>query len=134
MESPGDGADAKQHPPHLSTPLARERAPTHSAAMSLRSLFVTRLYESEIADGALLDELGHSIRTLATDDEAGRRWSNDHHYPGSTSYAPLNDLPRRDPAFADLTKLLTRHAAAFAGDCGFDLPRKPKLDSLWVNL
>jgi uncharacterized protein (TIGR02466 family) len=100
----------------------------------VRPLFVTKLYEADLGDQALLDELAHSIRTLAKDDKAGRRWSEEHRYAGYTSYASLNDLPRRDPAFADLAKLLTRHAAAFAKDCAFDLPRKPKLDSLWVNL
>ena len=99
-----------------------------------RSLFVTKLYEADITDEALLAELAHSIRTLAQDDEAGRRWSKESRYDGYTSYASLNDLPRRDPAFADLGKLLTKHAAAFAKDCAFDLPRKPRLDSLWVNL
>jgi uncharacterized protein (TIGR02466 family) len=101
--------------------------------MSVRTLFATRLYEAELGDD-LLDELAHSIRTLAEDDEAGQRWSAEHLYPGYTSYASLNDLPRRDPAFADLGKLLTKHATAFAHDCAFDLSRKPKLDSLWVNL
>ncbi len=101
--------------------------------MTSRSLFVTQLYEAELGDAALLDELAHSIRTLAIDDNAGRRWSRDKGYKGYTSYASLNDLPRRDPAFADLAKLLTRHAAAFAGDLAFDLGRKPRLDSLWVN-
>jgi uncharacterized protein (TIGR02466 family) len=102
--------------------------------MAIRNLFVTRLYEAEIADTALLDELAHSIRSLAEDDEAGRRWSVEHRYAGYTSYASLNDLPRRDPAIADLAKLLTKHAASFADECAFALPRKPKLDSLWVNL
>jgi len=100
----------------------------------MRSLFATQIYEAEIGDAAVLGELAHSIRTLASDDEAGRRWSRDHGYRGYTSYASLNDLPRRDPAFADLGKLLTKHAAAFANDCGFELGRKPRLDSLWVNL
>jgi len=99
-----------------------------------RSLFATELYEAEIADERLLTELAHSIRSLAEDDDAGRRWSKDHRYAGYTSYASLNDLPKRDPAFADLAKLLTRHAATFAKECGFDLARKPKLDSLWANL
>jgi uncharacterized protein (TIGR02466 family) len=99
-----------------------------------RSLFVTTLYEAELGDEALLADLAHSIRTLASDDEAGRRWSREHGYAGYTSYASLNDLPRRDPAFAALAKSLTRHAAQFAQDCAFDLARKPKLDSLWVNL
>lgn len=102
--------------------------------MATRSLFVTRLYEAELGDEALLADLGHSIRALAEDDEAGRRWSKEHRYAGYTSYASLNDLPRRDPAFGDLGKLLGRHALSFARDCGFELPRKPRLDSLWVNL
>ena len=99
-----------------------------------RSLFVTRLYEADLGDNALLADLAHSIRTLAQDDQAGRRWSKEHRYAGYTSYASLNDLPKRDPDFADLAKILTRHAAGFANECAFDLGRKPKLDSLWVNL
>jgi len=99
-----------------------------------RSLFATRLYEAQIEDASLLAELAHSIRTLSQDDEAGRRWSRDKGYKGYTSYASLNDLPKRDPAFADLQKLLTRHAAAFAEELAFDLGHKPKLDSLWANL
>ena len=99
-----------------------------------RSLFATQLYEAEIADEALLAELAHSIRSLAEDDTAGQRWSREHRYAGYTSYASLNDLPGRDPAIADLAKQITRHASSLAKECGFDLPRKPKLDSLWVNL
>ena|SRR5205085_4097552 len=97
-----------------------------------RSLFVTRVYETDVVDGDLLERLGHSIRTLAHDDEAGRRWAKEHRYPGYTSYASLNDLPRRDPDFAELSKILTGHAVRFAKECGFD--RKPKVDSMWVNL
>jgi len=101
---------------------------------AMRSLFATTLYEADLADETLLRALAHSIRSLSRDDEAGRRWSTDHRYAGYTSYASLNDLPTRDPAFADLTKVLTRHATAFSTACGFELNRKPKLDSLWVNL
>jgi len=97
-------------------------------------LFVTRLYEAEIGDEALLADLAHSIRSLAADDEAGRRWSREHSYHGYTSYASLNDLPKRDPAVATLARLLTRHAVQFARECAFDLSRKPRLDSLWANL
>jgi uncharacterized protein (TIGR02466 family) len=100
----------------------------------MHSLFVTKIHEAEIADEALLGELAHSIRSLAKDDKAGVRWSKQHHYSGYTSYASLNDLPRRDPAFAELARVLTRHAATFAKECAFELERKPRLDSLWVNL
>src|SRR5689334_10522130 len=100
----------------------------------VRSLFVTKLYEAQIGDETLLRDLARSIRSLAEDDEAGRRWSKEHRYFGYTSYASLNDLPNRDPVFADLAKMLAKHAATFAEECAFDLARKPRLDSLWVNL
>jgi uncharacterized protein (TIGR02466 family) len=102
--------------------------------MSTRTLFVTKIYEAELGDDALMSELAHSIRTLATDDEAGRKWSRECGYKGYTSYASLNDLPKRDPAFAEVARLLKPHVARFAEDCGFKLERKPRLDSLWVNL
>lgn len=102
--------------------------------MTCRPLFATLLYEAELGNASLIEELAHSIRTLASDDQAGRRWSRDKGYKGYTSYASLNDLPRRDPAFADLAKLLTKHASAFSTELAFDLARKPRLDSLWVNL
>jgi uncharacterized protein (TIGR02466 family) len=100
----------------------------------MRSLFVTKLYEAEFGTGALLKDLAHSIRALAADDQAGRRWCREHRYPGYTSYASLNDLPKRDPSMSNVARLLTSHAAKFADECAFNLARKPKLDSLWVNL
>jgi uncharacterized protein (TIGR02466 family) len=102
--------------------------------MRMRSLFVTKLYEAEVSDPALLGELAHSIRSLSRDDQAGKAWSKEHRYAGYTSYASLNDLPKRDPAFAELSRLLGRHAAICAAEWGFDGSRKPKLDSLWANL
>jgi uncharacterized protein (TIGR02466 family) len=100
----------------------------------IRSLFATRLYQELISDETLLGELAHSIRSLAEDDAAGRHWSRDKGYKGYTSYASLNDLPKRDPAFAELQVQLVRHAVTLAGELAFDLTRKPKLDSIWVNL
>jgi uncharacterized protein (TIGR02466 family) len=99
-----------------------------------RTLFATQLYEADLDEQDMLAELAHSIRSLAGQDGAGGRWSREHGYAGYTSYASLNDLPKRDPAFAALAKLLTRHAATFARELAFDLRRKPRLDSLWVNL
>jgi len=99
-----------------------------------RALFVTHLYEAELLGSVAPADLAHSIRTLAQDDAAGRRWCRTNGYKGYTSYASLNDLPRRDPVFADLARTLVRHAAAFADELAFTLARKPRLDSLWVNL
>jgi uncharacterized protein (TIGR02466 family) len=103
--------------------------------MSVRSLFATRFYEGALDDPALLADLDAACRALAEEDIAGRRWSKGHGYRGYTSYASLNDLPVRDPAFADLVRRLNRHVAAFADACAFDLGgRRLRLDSLWANV
>ncbi|ONF96966.1 TIGR02466 family protein [Sphingomonas jeddahensis] len=103
--------------------------------MTTRALFPTLFYEGQLGDESLVEELEASVRALASDDTAGKRWSKDHGYRGYTSYASLDDLPQRDPAFADLKRHLDRHVARFAADCGFQLGgKKLKLDSLWVNL
>ena len=103
--------------------------------MTTDTLFPTLLDRTSLGDDALVAELEHSVRALAQDDTAGRRWCREHGYRGYTSYASLDDLPRRDPAFADLKRHLDRHVARFAAACAFDLGgRKLRLDSLWVNL
>jgi uncharacterized protein (TIGR02466 family) len=103
--------------------------------MAVRSLFPTLFYEGALGDDSLVAMLDDSVRALAADDLAGKRWSKAHGYRGYTSYASLDDLPQRDPAFADLKRHLDRHVARFAAACGFQLGgRRLKLDSLWVNL
>ena len=103
--------------------------------MSVRELFPTLLYQEPLGKDGLIAELERSVRMLAVEDMAGRRWAKAHGYRGYTSYASLDDLPVRDPAFADLKRLLDRHVARFAEAAAFDLGgRKLKLDSLWVNL
>jgi uncharacterized protein (TIGR02466 family) len=102
--------------------------------MTIKTLFTTPFYEGQIDNADLVEELEGSCRALARDDVAGQTWSKAHGYPGYTSYASLNDLPVRDPAFEDLRRILDKHVRAFAEACHFDLGRKPKLDSLWVNI
>ncbi|TZG25038.1 TIGR02466 family protein [Sphingomonas montanisoli] len=102
--------------------------------MPIRTLFVTRFYEDRIDDGALIDELRESCLMLSKEDRAGRAWSKAHGYRGYTSYASLNDLPMRDPAFDDLKRALDKHVRRFAEASHMDLAKKPKLDSLWVNV
>ncbi|WP_066652684.1 MULTISPECIES: TIGR02466 family protein [Sphingomonas] len=103
--------------------------------MTLRSLFATPLYQADLDDAAMVDDLARACQSFAEEDRAGRAWSKAHGYRGYTSYASLDDLPQRDPAIADLVRLLNRHVAAFAEGCAFDLAgRKLKLDSLWVNV
>lgn len=103
--------------------------------MTTLSLFATRFYEGALGTDALLADLDDACRDLAREDRAGVRWCREHGYRGYTSYASLDDLPTRDPRFADLKRALDRHVAAFARECGFDLGGKRlRLDSLWVNV
>ena len=102
------------------------------------NLFVTKLYRAALKGaraGRLLGELEHACRTIANDDLAGQRWADQHKYPGYTSYASLDDLPERDPAFADLVTLLQPHVDAFCADCCFDLGRaRLRLNAIWINI
>lgn len=102
--------------------------------MTIKTLFATHFSQTQLDDAALLAELADACRDLAEQDRAGQRWSKDHGYRGYTSYASLDDLPDRDPRFADLVRHLNRHVARFADACALDLSRKLKLDSLWVNI
>ena len=103
--------------------------------MTIRSLFATQFHEGQLGDDALLAELEHSCRTLARDDRAGRAWAKENNYAGYTSYASLDDLPVRDPAFAALRRRLDKQVAAFAEASYMELHgSKLKLDSLWVNI
>ena len=83
--------------------------------MSLRSLFPTQVYEASLAAAPAWPELHEEILDLclvmAEEDEAGIEWCKTNHYPGYTSYGSINDLPHRFPEFAELKKLLDRHAA-----------------------
>ena len=102
--------------------------------MTVRSLFATGFYDAPLGDPVLLAELADACRDLAAQDRAGQRWSKEHGYHGYTSYASLDDLPVRDPRFGDLVRLLDKHVAAFAKASDFELGKKLKLDSLWVNV
>jgi uncharacterized protein (TIGR02466 family) len=102
--------------------------------MTIRSLFPTLFYEGDLAKPALVAELVEAVHAIAAEDKAGQRWSREHGYRGYTSYASLDDLPRRDPRFADLVRLLDRHVAEFCREAGFETARRMKLDSIWINV
>jgi len=105
---------------------------------AIRDLFVTRLYEASIARSgfpALQQDLAAACAMLAAEDTAGQRWCKAHGYGGYTSYASLDDLPRRATAFAELKRRLDRHAAHAAKAFDLDLGGgRLALDSLWVSM
>lgn len=102
----------------------------------IAALFVTKLYRAELdAARALNAELAKACRAIAEADKAGQAWCREKGYRGYTSYASLDDLPKRDPSIAALRRELDKHAAAFARALHLDLgARKLRLDSLWINV
>src|SRR5438477_11820629 len=107
--------------------------------MALRRLFATPIYEASLSTDPEFEnfraELEAACRMLAAEDRAGQAWCRANGYGGYTSYASLDDLPRRASAFGELKRRLDRLAKAFAGELAFDLGgRRLKLDSLWVNI
>src|SRR5262249_8996180 len=126
------------HPKRQITTNFPDRGESESSQMAaFDALFVTHLYRANLRPpaAALNRELEAAALLLAREDHAGRRWAKEHGYKGYTSYASLNDLPTRIPAFADLVRLLNGHVAAFAKRADFDLGRRELvLDSLWANV
>jgi uncharacterized protein (TIGR02466 family) len=106
--------------------------------MTVESLFPTQVYRSELGGRngmRLMRDLETACRSVSRDDEAGRKWSREHAYHGYTSYASLNDLPARIPAFQDLLDALQPHVNAYAKALHYDLGRKQlRCDSLWINI
>ena len=105
----------------------------------LRALFVTQIYEASLAAErgfeAFNAELEEACQMLAAEDRAGRAWCKTNAYPGYTSYASLDDLPRRASVFGALKSKLDKHAAAYAKALSLDLGAgRLRLDSLWVNV
>ena len=102
---------------------------------SIERLFATKIYRASLSARRLNVELAAACKLIAREDRAGRAWSREHGYRGYTSYASLNDLPQRAPAFADLVTQLDAHVGTFARDLDFDLgKRRLKLDSIWLNV
>ena len=100
-------------------------------------LFSTPLYQAKLSEVGKIDmlELEKSCWSIAQDDEAGQKWSEENNYPGYTSYASLNDLTWRSPIFEDLKRLLDLHVKQFSEELDFNLEgRGLKLEDIWINI
>lgn len=103
--------------------------------MSTTALFPTLLQHDQIDDHDLVAELESACWMIEQGDQAGHDWCEHQGYPGYTSYASLDDLPDRAPAFSDLVTILDQHAMAFAEQLHWDLgTARLTCDSLWVNV
>ncbi len=101
----------------------------------MRELFPTLIHEARLEEASLVDELEAAVWMLEEGDQAGHDWCERKGYPGYTSYASLDDLPDRAPAFSALKRFLDGEAAKFAGRLCWDLGGMSlTLDALWVNI
>lgn len=99
------------------------------------SLFPTRVLRTVIEDEGLRAAIETDCAQIATDDRAGQRWSARNGYPGYTSYASLDDLPKRSAAIAKLVRRIDAQVAVFARELAYDLGRgKLVLDAIWINV
>jgi len=103
--------------------------------MPINRHFVTEIYRESIGDAELNADLLDAARMLAREDKAGRAWCREHGYQGYTSYASLDDLPRRATGVDQLVRVLKTHIETFAAHLQMDLGgRRLKLDNIWVNV
>jgi uncharacterized protein (TIGR02466 family) len=104
----------------------------------VEQVFATSIYSAPLGGGrvkAFLDELRTACRAIEQEDRAGQVWSEEAGYKGYTSYASLDDLPVRNPTFAELGKRLEPHLREFAEAADFDMRGlSPVVDSIWINV
>ena len=93
--------------------------------MNHSPLFSTLIHRADLPSGGLLDDLLEAVWMIEEGDEAGHAWCEQEGYPGYTSYASLDDLPQRAPAFEALVTTLDQYAAACAR-AGFVRIRTPR--------
>ena len=80
-------------------------------------------------------ELKSAIVTVADEDVAGQRWSENKGFKGYTSYASLADLTWRMPEFGALQQHLDAHVGDFVKELDLDIGNEPLvLDSIWINV
>lgn len=98
-------------------------------------LFSTRIACDHLPSAQLLADLEAACWMIEDGDQAGHDWCETQGYPGYTSYASLDDLPTRAPAFSDLVSVLDKMAAAYAESLHWDLgTARLQCDSLWINI
>ena len=101
-------------------------------------VFPTSIYRAKLGGARakpFLDELRIACLAIAQEDGGGQHWSAEAGYKGYTSYASLDDLPLRNPTFAELGERLKPHLAEFAQSLDWELRgHQPAVDSIWINV
>lgn len=103
--------------------------------MTQIALFTSHIQHTRLSQDELLQDLYDACWMIEDSDQAGHDWCDREGYPGYTSYASLDDLPMRAPAFAELVAQLDEFARQFAKARFWDLgSARLSCDSLWINI
>jgi len=106
--------------------------------MSIKTLFPTLVYVAPLqkaAAGDLNRRLERECIQLASDDQAGVKWSARNYPGGFTSYGSQSRMHTVSPTFAALEARLDRHVRAYAAQLDFDLTgRELSMTDCWVNI
>ncbi|MEL6955778.1 MAG: TIGR02466 family protein [Pseudomonadota bacterium] len=103
--------------------------------MSQRALFPTLIHQGRLDAPDLVADLEAACWMIEEGDQAGHAWCEREGYPGYTSYASLDDLPSRAPAFGALASYLLKEAQAFAKALSWEMEGKRLVPSgFWVNI
>ena len=103
--------------------------------MTQIALFASHIQHTRLSRDELLQDLHDACWMIEDGDQSGHDWCDQEGYPGYTSYASLDDLPMRAPAFAELVDQLDEFARQFAEARFWDLgSARLSCDSLWINI
>ena len=103
--------------------------------MTQIALFASNIQHTRLSQSELVEDLHDACWMIEDGDQAGHDWCDREGYPGYTSYASLDDLPLRAPAFAELVTQLDAFAYQFAAARFWDLgSAQLTCDSLWINI
>ena len=103
--------------------------------MTQIALFASHIQHTRLSQSELVEDLHDACWMIEDGDQAGHDWCEQEGYPGYTSYASLDDLPQRAPAFAELVTQLDAFAHQFAEARFWDLgSARLNFDSLWINI
>lgn len=105
----------------------------------VQSFFPTLVYEDKIASPVLIKRLNKEIvreaYILQDLDDHGRDWSKGNYVGGYTSYSSMTDLHKTSPTFAEMEKLINKHALKFARALEYDLEGGSlAMTTCWINI
>lgn len=105
-------------------------------APKIQSLFATRILTGKLTGAAALQRrLLSECQSYRKQDRFGETWSRENYPGGYTSYASLNNMHHRSPAFLEFSERMLPIARRFAKLQGWDLRGlELEMTDCWINI